>query len=86
MLASPRLYHRPRTEVAELLLPLVQLPGFHGQNRRAVLAALALYATTSSLDFGDALLIAAMREAGAHLLDSYDQQVDRLPGSSRQSP
>ena len=69
-----------------MLLPLVQLLGFHGQNRQAVLAALALYATTSSLDFGDALLIAAMREAGAHLLYSYDQHFDRMPGISRQSP
>src|SRR3954465_1236090 len=76
VLSSPRLYHLPRHEIAELLIPLVQLPSFHVQNRRAVVAALSLYATTASLDFGDALIIAAMQEAGAHTLYSYDMHFD----------
>ncbi len=86
VLSSPRLYHLPRQEIAELLLPLVRLPSFHVQNRRAVVTALSLYGTTASLDFGDALLIAAMQEAGAHIIYSYDTHFDRIPGITRQSP
>jgi predicted nucleic acid-binding protein len=86
VLSSPRLYHLPRHEVAELLIPLVQLPGFHVQNRRAVVAALSLYATTASLDFGDALIIATMQETNAHTLYSYDAHFDRIADITRQSP
>ncbi|MFN8491068.1 MAG: PIN domain-containing protein [Caldilineaceae bacterium] len=86
VLASPRLYQVPRADVAALLTSLVQMPGFHVQNRRAVLAALSLYATTSQLDFGDALIIATMQETGAQLLYSYDTHFDRIAGITRQSP
>ncbi len=85
VLASPRLYHVARADVAALLTPLVQLTGFHVQNRRAVLAALSLYATTSKLDFGDALIIATMQEAGAQILYSYDTHFDRIKGIIRQT-
>ena len=86
VLSSPRLYHLPRQEIAELLIPLVQLPSFHVQNRRTVMAALSLYGTTASLDFGDALIIATMQEAGAHSLYSYDTHFDRITGITRHSP
>ena len=86
VLASPRLYHVLRADVAALLTPLVQLPGFHVQNRRAVLTALSLYATTPNLDFGDALIIATMQEAGAQILYSYDTHFDRVVGITRQPP
>jgi len=86
VLASPRLYQVPRADVAALLMSLVQMPGFHVQNRRAVLAALSLYATTPQLDFGDALIIATMQETGAQTLYSYDTDFDRVPGITRQSP
>lgn len=86
VLASPRLYQVPRADVAALLMSLVQMPGFHVQNRRAVLVALSLYATTPQLDFGDALIIATMQETGAQTLYSYDTDFDRVPGITRQSP
>ena len=85
VLASPRLYGLPRPEVAAQLSTLVALPAFQVQNRAAVLAALALYARTS-LDFGDALLVAAMQEHGAHVLYSYDSDFDRLAGLDRHEP
>lgn len=86
VLSSPRLYHLPRNEVAALLLPLVQLPDFRVKNRRAVLSALAIYAVTPQLDFGDALIVASMRESDASILYSYDAQFDHIPGISRQQP
>jgi predicted nucleic acid-binding protein len=86
VLSSPRLYRLPRNEVAALLLPLVRLPGFRVENRRWVRAALALYAATPQLDFGDAMIIASMRESGASIVYSYDTHFDRISGIIRQQP
>jgi predicted nucleic acid-binding protein len=72
--------------VASLLLPLVRLPGFRVENRRVVLAALAIYGATSQLDFGDAMIVAAMQESGASYVYSYDTHFDRIAGIIRQQP
>lgn len=85
VLASPRLYALPRAEVAAQLSTLVALPAFQVANRTQVLTALALYARTN-LDFGDALLVAAMQEQGSRVLYSYDTDFDRLNGLTRQEP
>ena len=85
VLASPRLYNKPRQEVRELLLPLVRLPGFRVRNRRSVLRALDLYATTN-LDFGDVLIAASMEIAGSQTVYSYDHGFDRIPGVKRLEP
>jgi predicted nucleic acid-binding protein len=85
VLSSPRLYHLPRHEVRALLASLVRMPNFRVENRRALLAALDIYATTN-LDFGDAMIAASMQHAGAQVLYSYDADFDRVPGISRTSP
>jgi predicted nucleic acid-binding protein len=85
VLSSKRLYSLPRAQVAALLTPLVRLPRFRVQNRRSVLAALAIYSTTN-LDFGDALIIAAMRGSGSRTLYSYDLGFDRISDIQRQQP
>jgi predicted nucleic acid-binding protein len=85
VLASPRLYHLPRTEIRSLLVPLLRLAGLHVENKRAVTQALELYAATT-LDFGDAMIVGAMRQSGADVLNSYDQDFDRIPGLTRVSP
>jgi len=85
VLASPRLYALSRPEVTAQLSTLVALPGFQVQNRTQVLAALAVYARTT-LDFGDALLIAGMQQQGSQVLYSYDKDFDRVAGLTRQEP
>ncbi len=85
VLSSPRLYHLPRPRVRELLAPLVRLPGFEIDNRRVVLAALDLFAG-ANIDFGDAMIVAAMRDAGVEALYSYDADFDRIPGIRRREP
>jgi predicted nucleic acid-binding protein len=85
VLASPRLYHLPRTQVAALLTALVRLRNFRVQNRRAVLRALGAYAGTN-LDFGDALIIASMQQSGADVLYSFDADFDRVSGIVRREP
>jgi predicted nucleic acid-binding protein len=55
------------------------------QNRRAVLRALDIYAA-SNLDYGDALILAAMEQAGSTTLYSYDQDFDRFNNIERREP
>ena len=87
VLSSPRLYNLPRHEVAALLIPLVRLPGFRVQNRRAVLAALSLYGYgATKLDFGDALIVASMSQSGSQTVYSFDTGFDKIPGINRQEP
>lgn len=82
VLASRRLYGLPRAQVRALLSPLVRLPHFRVQNRRQVLRALDIYGSTN-LDFGDAIIVAAMELSGSRLLYSYDADFDRIPTVDR---
>ena len=86
VLASPRLYAKPRAEVKELLTPLVHLSGFRIRNKRAVLRALELYGATARLDFGDAMIVSTMEQTGSRDLYSYDRDFDRIPGITRVEP
>src|SRR5687768_3979154 len=63
VLASPRLYGKSRTEIQELLTPLVRLPRFQVRGKRVLLRALELYGTTNR-GFGDAMIVAAMEQRG----------------------
>ena len=87
VLSSPRLYNIARHEVAALLTPLVRLPNFRGKDRRVVLAALALYGSgATKIDFGDAMIVAAMQQSGSGTVYSFDADFDKLAGTSRQEP
>ena len=85
VLASPRLYHLARPAIQEMLAALVRLPQFHVQHCWSVLQALDLFAATR-LDFGDALIIASMRQQGSQVLYSYDADFDRTEGITRKEP
>lgn len=85
VLASPRLYSVSRPNVRTLLWPIVTLPGFQIENRAIVLDALDLYANSSS-GFGDALIVAYMRQRGSTTLYSYDRGFDRYPDIQRREP
>jgi predicted nucleic acid-binding protein len=85
VLSSPSLYKLPRTEVVGLLLPILRLRGFRLQDRRAVLEALDLYATTA-LDFGDAYLVASLQRQGSRTVYSFDRDFDRIRGIQRLEP
>ncbi len=85
VLASKVLYAKPRTEIQELLTPLVRLAGFKVSNKRVLLRALELYGTTNR-GFGDAMLIAGLEQRGSHDLYSYDRGFDDVPGVNRVEP
>jgi predicted nucleic acid-binding protein len=83
VLSSKKWYNKSRTEVRDLLAPLVKLPHFRVQNKRAVPRALTLYAQTT-LDYGDVFIVATMEQADASTLYSYDEKLGKLPGIVRQ--
>jgi predicted nucleic acid-binding protein len=85
VLASPRLYHRPRADVRDLLLALVRLPGFHVDNKRVVFRALEIFGE-HNVDFGDAMIVAATELTGLQTLYSYDADFDRFQGVGRVEP
>ncbi|MDQ2830815.1 MAG: PIN domain-containing protein [Chloroflexota bacterium] len=85
VLSSKRLYNKSRGDVRDLLTPLVKLPHFRVQNKRAVLRALALYAQTT-LDYSDVFIVATMEQANASRLYSYDEKLGKTPGITRQEP
>jgi predicted nucleic acid-binding protein len=85
VLTSPRLYATPRAKTADLLSVLVRLPDVVMDDREIALGALDLFAR-SNLDFGDALIAAAMAREGVDALYSYDRDYDRLAGMRRIEP
>jgi predicted nucleic acid-binding protein len=86
VLGSPRLYALPRAEIRAALGALLGLPGFVVADRAVLLRALDVFVARRRLDFGDAMIVAAMAEAGATELYSYDQGFDRVPGIERRPP
>jgi predicted nucleic acid-binding protein len=87
VLSSRQLYNLPRYEIADLLIPLVRLPGFHVEHRDVMLGALAQYGYGSpKLDFGDAFIVASMRQSGSRIVYSYDRDFDKIPGIERHEP
>ena len=85
VLSSLRLYKVPHADVAALLSTLVRLRNFKISQRQTVLRALDLFGTTH-LDFGDAMIVAAMQQAGSQVVYSYDADFDRVKGITRKEP
>ena len=85
VLSSSRLYALPRQLVRDKLAHPVALPAFVVHNRRLLLRALDIFATTN-LDFGDAMIVATMERRDARIVYSYDHDFDRVPGVIRREP
>lgn len=85
VLTSRQLYALDRRLVADALRALADLPCFQVAERRTVRRALELFAQTR-LDFGDAMLVATLEEAGATTLYSYERDFDRPPQLTREEP
>jgi predicted nucleic acid-binding protein len=85
VLASPNLYRRNRSHIRDQLGYLLRLQNFKVHNKRLLLRALDVFAGTS-LDFGDAMLVATMRRRGSSDLYSYDHDFDHVTGIRRVEP
>ena len=85
VLSSPRLYNLPRSKIRDLLITLIRIPNFKVENKQRVLKALDLYASTS-LDFGDANLVATALRSKDRTICSYDHDFDSMTNIKRVEP
>lgn len=85
VLSSPRLYNLERGTIRAIITPLINLPGCKLENKKIMLRALDIFAS-SSLDFGDALLIANTENSSNKKLYSYDHDFDRYSKITRIEP
>lgn len=85
VLSSPNLYHLPRIEVRDLLLPLLRYPNFKVDNKQVVIRALDYYAD-KNLDFGDAMLAILTQQSKARIIYSYDHDFDKFNDIIRKEP
>ena len=86
VLESPRAYAFPRPDIRDTLHVLISLRGFRLPNKAVYTRALDLYATTTGLDFVDALNVAHMERLGISTIVSFDRDYDRFPKINREEP
>ena len=67
-------------------MPILTLRGLRLPQKRVYLEALDLYASSSFLDFEDALAVAHMRRQGIAEIVSYDRDFDRVADVQRAEP
>ncbi len=85
VLSSPRLYDIPRAKIRDLLAPLLRLTHFKVDNKQTVLSALDFY-TSSTIDFGDAMVAAMTLGSRTKSVYSYDHDYDKIPNITRLEP
>jgi predicted nucleic acid-binding protein len=85
VLHSHRLYNKPRSEIVQMLMPLIKLSRLRLHRRDLLMKALALLNTTR-LSFGDAMIAAAMSDQSDQVLYSFDQDFDALTNINRVEP
>ncbi len=87
VLTSPRgLYRLDHEEARDRLLPLLTLRNLRIPQKSVYLRALDIFASSSSLDFEDALSVAHMERNGLTEIVSYDRDFDRFTGIRRIEP
>lgn len=82
VLSSKRQYGLPADEIAEALLPLIQLPGLRLPNKGIYPRAFALYVDLG-IDYIDAFHAALMEREGKREILSFDTDFDRVQGIVR---
>lgn len=85
ILSSKRHYNVPRPEVADLVRPILQMPGCKVPRKRLLVQALDLWVTCPKLSFVDALVVLLAQELREPLA-SFDAQVHRTPGIDHWQP
>lgn len=86
VLTSSKQYNLSHGEASARLRPVLTLRGFRIPNKRLYLRALDIFASSSFLDFGDALAVAYMENQGIQEILSYDTDFDRIKSVRRTEP
>ena len=81
ILSSRRLYKLSRQDIRIRLYPILSLSSLKLADKRQVLRALDLY-SMNNVDFEDALSIAIMERQAITAIYSYDEDFDRIQGST----
>ncbi len=68
-----------------MLWPLLTVAALRVPNRKSILRALDLFASTN-LDFADALSVAHMERMKLTTIISYDRDFDKVSGIQRKEP
>ena len=85
VLSSKRLYALPPDEIRVNLVAILSMRGLRLENKRTILKALDLYAS-SGIDFVDALNVAHMQRLRIDTIISFDRDFDRIPDIRRRDP
>lgn len=85
VLSSASLYALPRTEIAELLRPILENRGVMLEHKGSILKALDLYERTN-LDIEDCIFAEHVRRGQLDGIYSFDRGFDRLPDVRRIEP
>lgn len=78
-------YQVPRSRIAEIMLPLLQLRGLHLENKAVFESALELYAS-STISFADLFNVCYMRAMKVCSIYSYDKDFDGFGDIERKEP
>ena len=79
-------YRLSHEEIRSRLVPIVTLRGIRLAQKRVYVRALDIYASSSFLDFEDALAAAHMEQQGVREIVSYDKDFDLVAGLQRVEP
>jgi predicted nucleic acid-binding protein len=78
-------YRRSKTEIRDVLLPILSLRGIRLRDRAVIFRALGLFAE-KNIDFSDALIAAEMLTSGYTEIYSYDRDFDNVLEIERVEP
>jgi predicted nucleic-acid-binding protein len=73
-------YRKPREEIADALLALIEARGIVARERDVLVAALSFYRNIPHLDFADAYLAGVANSTGPPRIVSFDKRLSRVPG------
>ena len=76
----------PRSETANSLLLLIELPLFHMAHKSAIKAGLGFWTTQRALDFADCYHFALTEAMGMTRIYTFGKKMDRYPGVERVEP
>ena len=77
-----RSYKQPRDQIADAVLPLIELPGIVLPGKRQYRKVFTLY-RTSPLGFADCYHVVLMQQLGISEILSFDTDFDRVPSITR---
>lgn len=83
--ALQRLYHVPRPQIRELMLPVLRLRGIHLPSKNLYFDALDLF-VENNISFADAFNVVYMKARGLTDIYSWDTDFDKIEGIVRLEP